>query len=78
MGDDFVRVIKGYYDGVKIVMEENVPLVRGQRVTIHVPDEKTVREKKTVDFSRYVGKGGRMLHMDAQEYVNGLRENDRV
>ena len=73
-----MKAIQGYYDGVKIVPEESVSLFKGQRVIIYVLEETNALEKNAIDFSRYIGKGGRMLDMDAQEYVNGLRDHDRV
>lgn len=72
-----MRMLNGYFDGIKIVPEGNIPLVEGQRVIIYVPDEKKPVKGK-VDLSRYIGKGDKMLDMDAQEYVRGLRDNDRV
>lgn len=73
-----MRTIQGYYDGVHIVTEDGVSLMKGQRVMIFVPDENVGPRRRNIEFSRYVRKGGRMLDMDAQEYVNGLREHDRV
>ena len=73
-----MRTIEGYYDGVHIVPDGSVSLLKGQRVVIYVLDEKPPEKRRNIDFSRYVGRGGRMLDMDAQEYVNGLRDNDRI
>ncbi|MBQ9348780.1 MAG: hypothetical protein IJT94_15825 [Oscillibacter sp.] len=73
-----MRTIEEYYDGVNIVPDGSVSLLKGQRVMIYVLDEKPPEKRRNIDFSRYVGRGGRMLDMDAQEYVNGLRDNDRI
>ena len=73
-----MKVMSGRYDGVHIIPDDSVSLVKGQRVMIYVPDSLPAAEGKKIDLSRYIGRGGRMLDMDAQEYVNGLRDHDRV
>ena len=36
------------------------------------------KEKKKVDLKQYVGRGEKMFHTDAQEYVRELRVDDRM
>ena len=70
--------LKGYYDGVHFISDESIDLEKGQRVIIYVVDHHFDKTSGKIDLNRYVGKSERMLDIDAQEYVNGLRENDRV
>lgn len=68
--------VNGYYNGNNIVLEENVSLAEGQRVIVTILD--TTQKKEKIDLERYIGRGKKMFHSDAQEYVRKLRENDRL
>ena len=68
--------VNGYYNGNNIVLEEDVSLAEGQRVIVTIPD--TTQKKEKIDLERYIGRGKKMFHSDAQEYVRELRENDRL
>ncbi len=72
-----LAAVKGYYDGKQIVMEENIDLTKGQEVIVTILDMKR-KEKKKVDIKQYVGRGEKMFHTDAQEYVRELRVDDRM
>lgn len=62
-----LTAVTGYYDGDKIVTDENVKLSKGQKVIITILDTgKNARNK--VDLSKYMGRGEKMFHEDAQEY----------
>ena len=73
------EIIKGYFDGIHIILEDSSSLTIGQKVKIMV-DDSDIRNQKASDMiRRYRGScrgllGGR----DAQECVNELRANDRV
>ena len=71
--------VHGYYDGNHIVLDENVPLTYGERVTVKILSDNIVKKnakKKPLDFAKYrVGKEYN-LPMDAQEYVRALRDVD--
>ena len=69
--------VKGYYDGKQIVMDEDIKMAAGQRVIVTILDAEKAHQKK-VDLRKYMGRGEKMFHKDAQEYVKGLRNNDRV
>lgn len=71
-----IAVANGFYDGNSIILDEKVQLTEGQKVivTFEVSDE----VKKEVDLSKYMGRGEKMFHTDAQEYVKELRKNDRI
>ena len=73
-----MKMLNGHYDGTKIVPDEAIPLVKGQRVMIYLLDEEKKTKEKKIDFSRYIEKGERAIEMDAQAFVNELRSNDRV
>lgn len=72
-----LAAVKGYYDGTQIVMDENVNLKVGQEVIVTILDIQK-KTKKKVDLKQYVGRGEKMFHTDAQEYVRELRADDRI
>ena len=72
-----LKAVNGYYDGKHIVTEENIRLVTGQKVIITILDS-IPSEKKKVDLSSYMGRGAKLFQSDAQEYVRGLRDDDRI
>lgn len=72
-----LAAVKGYYNGNQIVMDEDVKMTAGQEVIITILDKKRNSRKK-VDLKQYMGRGEKMFHTDAQEYVEELRSNDRV
>ena len=69
--------VKGSYDGFHIVPDEKITLKTGQQAIITVSDlpEPPVPATESLDLSRYMGRGEKMFHMDAQEYVTKLRAN---
>lgn len=70
--------VKGYYDGSKIVMDEEIPLTAGQELIIMIL-EPAEAEAKQVDLRKYMGRGKKMFpDSDPADYVRELRENDRV
>ena len=74
--------IKGHYNGSYIIPDEEIALTAGQTVIITVLNaaDSTIFRAKTeqFDLSRYMGRGEKMFHADAQEYVTELRANDRI
>lgn len=74
--------VRGHYNGSHIIPDEEIALTAGQQVIITVlntADSLTFRTKTDeLDLSRYMGRGEKMFHTDAQEYVTELRANDRV
>ena len=69
--------VNGYYNGDHIVMEEDIHLIPGQKVIITIL-EYTPEKKKKVDLSSYMGRGAKLFHSDAKDYVRGLRNDDRI
>lgn len=69
--------VKGYYDGNQIIVDENINMSAGQEVMITILDGKRDLPKK-LDLSKYMGRGKKMFSIDAQEYVEELRNNDRI
>ena len=78
----FMRTINGFYDGDQIVMDGSPALSVGQKVMVIVLGNGTSQGKnddKPVDIERSFGACKGLLNgMDAQEYVNQLRTNDRI
>ena len=74
-----MRMLNGYFDGVNIVVDENTALRKGQRVRIVIPDENATAEQKMKLLETYYGAcAGLFQGLDAQNYVDRLRENDRI
>lgn len=73
-----LSAVKGHYNGDRIVLDENVGLLEGQELIITILDYSKNVEKKSIDLSKYMGRGEKMLSSDAQEYVKELRSNDRI
>ena len=72
-----LAAVKGYYDGTQIVMDENMNLKAGQEVIVTVLDMQK-KARKEIDLKKYTGRGEKMFHTDAQEYVRELRADDRI
>jgi hypothetical protein len=66
--------VTGYYDGNQIIMNENMKLAIGQEVIITILDAKKTSAEK-IDLSKYVGRGEKMFHEDAGEYIKELRSS---
>ena len=74
-----MKVLKGHFDGIHIIISDSMQLAKGQEVTILV-DESDKSQKRAAELvGRYYGICQGMLNgRDAQECVNELRANDRV
>ena len=72
-----LATVKGYYDGNRIVIDEDVKLAIGQQVMVTILDNEEEPEKK-IDLKSYKGRGPKLLDNDAQEFINELRLNDRI
>lgn len=75
--NEMLTAVNGYYNGEHIVTEEKVNLIAGQKVIITIL-ENAPEKKKKVDLSGYMGRGEKMFHSDAKDYVRGLRSDDRI
>ena len=69
--------VKGYYDGDRIIVDENINMSVGQEVMITILDGKSNLSPK-LELGKYMGRGEKMFSVDAQEYVEELRSNDRI
>ena len=72
-----LATVKGYYDGNRIVIDEDVKLAIGQQVMVTILEYEEQPEKK-IDLKNYKGRGPKLLDTDAQDYINELRLNDRI
>lgn len=72
-----LTAVKGYYNGEHIVTEEEVNLISGQKVIITILEYIPTKKKK-IDLSSYMGRGEKLFHSDAKDYVRGLRSDDRI
>ena len=69
--------VKGYYDGDRVIVDENINMSVGQEVMITILDGKRNLSPK-LELGKYMGRGEKMFSVDAQEYVEELRSNDRI
>ena len=69
--------VKGYYDGDRIIVDENINMSVGQEVMITILDGKRNLSPK-LELGKDMGRGEKMFSVDAQEYVEELRSNDRI
>lgn len=72
-----LAAVKGYYNGSHIVINEDISLSAGQEVIVTILDSQSLPEKK-VDLKKYMGRGEKMFHTDAQDYVREMRDSDRI
>ena len=72
-----LAAVKGYYNGSHIVIDEDVSLSAGQEVIVTILDTQSVPEKK-IDLKKYMGRGEKMFHSDAQDYIREMRDSDRI
>lgn len=74
-----LTAIEGYYNGQNIVTDEKIALKKGQKVIITILNDVTAQpENRQIDLSGYMGRGPRMFHGNAADYVKDLRSNDRL
>ena len=73
-----MTTVRGYYDGSQIVMNEKMNLNVGQEVIVTILNMPAKEHKSEIDLSKYMGRGEKMFHTDAQDYVKELRTNDRL
>lgn len=73
-----LTTVEGYYDGNQIVIEEDIPLLTGQRVIVTFLNPKEAKSEQVVDLKKYMGRGKKMFQSDAQDYIKELRADDRV
>ena len=72
-----LAAVKGYYNGSHIVLNEDIGLSAGQEVIVTILDTQSVPEKK-IDLKKYMGRGEKMFHSDAQDYIREMRDSDRI
>mgnify|MGYP002869734107 CR=1 FL=1 len=75
-----LEAVTAVYNGGNVfIMDENLSLQTGQRVIITVLDEGRPADKP-IDISKYSGSAGNMFGSTEaiDEYVRGLRDNDRL
>ena len=74
-----IPTVYGHYDGKHIVMDEELPLQKGQRIIIIALEDSVIPSGPTkIDCLRsFMNKGPKLFEGDAQDYVRELRDNDR-
>lgn len=72
-----LAAVKGYYNGNHIVINEDISLSTGQEVIVTILDTQNTPDKK-IDLKKYMGRGEKMFHADAQEYIREMRDSDRI
>lgn len=78
---DNMLAVKGIIQGNTVVIEdEDIKKYEGKDVIVTIldyPYKKQYKEKK-VDLRKYMGRGEKMFQSDAQEYIKGLRDDERI
>lgn len=72
-----LAAVKGYYNGSHIVINEDINLSTGQEVIVTILDTQSIPEKK-INLKKYMGRGEKMFHTDAQDYIREMRSSDRI
>ena len=72
-----LTAVNGYYNGSYIVINEDIPIQKGQKVIITL-DVNANQENKSIDLTKYMGRGPKMFNGDANEFIRELRDNDRL
>ena len=72
-----LTAVKGYYNGNHIVINEDISLNTGQEVIVTILDTQN-EPKKKIDLKKYMGRGEKMFHTDAQDYIREMRDSDRI
>ncbi len=70
-----LAAVKGYYNGNHIVINEDISLNTGQEVIVTILDTQNAPEKK-IDLRKYLGRGEKMFHTDAQDYIREMRDSE--
>ena len=66
--------VRGVIRGNTVLVENDLQEYEGQSVTVMIPEGNT-----SIDFKKYRGRGEKMFpETDPQDYVTGLRTNDRL
>ena len=71
-----LAAVKGYYDGTRIVMDEEVDLIEGQEVVVTLLDYPGGKKRKEIDWDSFVIPSERGQDVDG--YMKEMRENDRL
>lgn len=71
-----LAAVKGYYNGSHIVINEDINLSTGQEVIVTILDTQSIPEK--INLKKYMGRGEKMFHTDAQDYIREMRNSDRI
>ncbi len=72
-----LAAVRGYYNGSHIVIDEDISLSTGQEVIVTILDTQNAPDEK-IDLKKYMGRGEKMFHTDAQEYIREMRDSDRI
>ncbi len=72
-----LAAVRGYYNGNHIVINEDISLNAGQEVIVTILDTQSVPENR-IGLKKYMGRGKKMFHIDAQDYVREMRDSDRI
>ena len=66
--------VRGVIRGNTVLVEDDLQKYEGQAVTVMINED-----KRSFDLKKYRGRGEKMFpEIDPQEYVTGLRSNDRI
>ena len=76
-----LEAVMATYNGDNVfILDEAASFAQGQRVMIVAIEPKHMERPKRIDLHRFSGSAGNLFGSveRADEYVKGLRENDRI
>ena len=72
-----LTAVNGYYNGSYIVINEDIPIQKGQKVIVTL-DISIDQSNKNIDLTKFMGRGPKMFNGDAGEFIRELRNSDRI
>ena len=76
-----VEAVMATYNGDNVfILDEAISFAQGQRVMIAAIEPKHMERPKRIDLHQFSGSAGKLFGSVemVDEYVKGLRENDRI
>ena len=61
-----------------VIEEEDMEKYDGKDVIVTILDFPYRQKEKKVDLKKYMGRGEKLFHSDAQEYIREMRDHDRL
>ena len=73
-----LAAVKGVIQGNTVIIEDDIREYDGAEVVVTLLDYPYKKEEKKVDLKKYMGRGEKLFHLDAQEMIKELRADERL